>query len=428
MNPWLQCGIFLAVAAVVTMLCVPFATWLANKTGAIDYPNARRVNTKPIPRLGGVAMFMGLVAALIVLALGIFCWNWDTPFGPHWLLDDVNYFLLGVGVLVMFVVGLADDIKSLNPKVKLLGQILAACLAASSGLLLVGMNVGGQFVDFGWVAWPITVVYLVAFANIINLIDGLDGLASGIVTISSLAIMIVALIQGQYAAAFLCAALIGSCLGFLRYNFHPASIFMGDSGALSLGFLMGIISLLATAKSAMLVSILIPVVAAAIPVLDTLAAIIRRVRGHRPIDEADKGHLHHRLLELGYSQREVTLIMWAWTAAFSVCSVALVFTSGWANGVVWLVIVGLCVFILTHFKILHPVQVHGYDNELKDEAGEGEGEGAGEDESVEAGEGEDEDAGAAEAGCEDAGEGESAEAGAAGEGAADEAVSERQGK
>ncbi len=370
---WLQSLLLLAVAAVVTMLCVPFASWLAVKTDAIDRPSARRVNTKPIPRLGGVAMFLGMVGALLVLALGIFVLDWETPFGVHALLDDVDYFWLGVGVLVMFCVGLADDIKSLNPKVKLLGQLVAAGIAASSGLLFAGVRIGGEFLTFGWVAWPLTVLYLVAFANVINLIDGLDGLASGIVAISSTAIMILALLQGQVAAAFLCAGLIGACLGFLRYNFNPASIFMGDCGALTLGFTMGVISLLAVAKSTILVSMLVPVVAAAIPVLDTLAAIIRRVRSGRPIDEADKGHLHHRLLDRGHSQRSTVLIMWTWTAQFSILGVALMFVQGWLYWLIIAAIVVLAVVILLRFQVLRPVAIHGYDAALEPEKGEGEG-------------------------------------------------------
>lgn len=369
MTALLQSLLLLVVAAVVTMLCVPFAGWLANKTGAIDKPSARRVNKTPIPRLGGVAMFAGMVGALLVLAFGIFVLDWETPFGMHELLDDVSYLWLGVSVLVMFAVGLIDDIKSLNPKVKLLGQLVAGSIAAAAGLLLVGMQMPGHiYVNFGWAAYPITVIYLVAFANIINLIDGLDGLASGITAISALSIMILSLIVGQSASAFLCAALIGACLGFLRYNYNPASIFMGDCGALTLGFVLGVVSLLAVAKSTIIIALFIPVLAAGIPVIDTAAAIIRRIRGHRPIDEADKGHLHHRLLEAGYSQRKTVAIMWAWTAALAVCGLVMVFAQGVLRWAMVVLVVALAVFIIRKHNILRPVLIHGYDAALDAEA------------------------------------------------------------
>ena len=358
---WVKSILLLVVAAVATMLFVPFAKWLARKTGAIDYPSARRVNTDPIPRLGGVAMFLGLAAALAVALALVFLLVWETPFGIHTMLDDINYVWLAISALVMFSVGLADDIVRLNPKVKFVGQLLAAGLACASGLLVTGMQAGGHFVTFGWVAYPLTVLYLVAFANVINLIDGLDGLASGIVAISAASILVLAIATGQVAAAFLCAGLIGACIGFLRYNFHPASIFMGDSGSLLLGFSLGCASLLAVAKSALVVSLLVPVVAAGIPVVDTGAAIVRRVRGHRPIDEADRGHLHHRLLEAGYSQRTTVLIMWAWTALLSAAGVLLVYASGWTYWLIVAVIVALAGFIIIRFHVLRPTTVHGYD-------------------------------------------------------------------
>ncbi|MBR3258393.1 MAG: undecaprenyl/decaprenyl-phosphate alpha-N-acetylglucosaminyl 1-phosphate transferase [Eggerthellaceae bacterium] len=365
----IQSLILLAVAAVVTMLCVPFAKWLAKKTDAIDYPSARRVNAKPIPRLGGVAMFLGMVAALLVLAFGIFVLGWETPFGRHELLDDVSYFWLGVSVLIIFAVGLADDIKSLNPKVKFLGQLIAGSVAAAAGLLLTGMQFPGHvYVNFGWLSYPITVIYLVAFANIINLIDGLDGLASGISAISALAIMILSLIVGQTASAFLCAALIGACLGFLRFNYHPASIFMGDCGALTLGFTLGVVSLLAVAKSTIIIALLIPILGAGIPVIDTAAAIIRRIRGHRPIDEADKGHLHHRLLEAGYSQRTTVHIMWGWTALLAVFGLLMVFLQGVLRWIMVVAAIALSAFVIARFHILRPTAVHGYDAVLAKEA------------------------------------------------------------
>ena len=319
---WLEYAVLFAVAALVTIALTPLARKIAIKLDAIDYPSARRVNMLPIPRMGGIAIFGGIIAAIIVAVAGVRLLHWEDPFVPIPGMD-VNYWGVFAGVVVIFLVGAIDDIIDMNAKVKLLGQVAAACIVAASGVLLSSIHnpIGSGFIDFGILAYPITVFYLVAFANVINLIDGLDGLASGITGISAITILVFAVLTARPDAALFSVVLIGTCVGFLKSNFYPAKIFMGDSGALLLGFSLGLISLFAVARSALFVSLLVPILAAGVPILDTFFAIIRRKREHRPIDEADKGHIHHRLMKAGFSQRATVLIMWGWTALLSVAAV-----------------------------------------------------------------------------------------------------------
>lgn len=290
------------------MAFTPLAKWIATKADAIDYPDNRRVNTKPIPRMGGVAMYLGICASCVVIVIGVHAWGWIDPFRSI-LGFKINYPVLFLGVTVMFAVGVVDDIRGLKAPVKFLGQIVAAAIVASSGLLLSNIQnpfIEGEFIQFGIWSYPITVIYLVCFANIINLIDGLDGLASGISAISAATIFAFSLFAGRLDAAILCTLIVGACLGFLKFNHHPASIFMGDSGSLLLGLALGIVSLLAVARSTLIISLLVPILAAGVPITDTAVAIIRRVRAHQRIDAPDKGHIHHRLLDAGFSQDKRT--------------------------------------------------------------------------------------------------------------------------
>lgn len=365
---WLEYGVLFAVAAVVTIALTPLARKLAIKLDAIDYPSARRVNILPIPRMGGVAIFGGILAALAVAGFGVYAFGWVDPFIDYNGIE-VNYWGVLLGTVLIFLVGAVDDVVDLNPKAKMLGQIVAACVVAGSGLLFSSIHnpFGEGYIEFGWVAYPLTVFYLVAFANVINLIDGLDGLAAGITGISAITILLFAVLTGRFDAALFSVILVGVCAGFLKSNFFPASIFMGDSGALLLGFSLGVISLFAVARSALFVSLLVPILAAGVPILDTFFAIVRRKREHRPIDEADKGHIHHRLMRSGFSQRATVLIMWAWTALLAACGVIITWADNLVRIPVFLIACAVTAYAIVKLRLLGDALSHHFNPRRKPE-------------------------------------------------------------
>ena len=365
---WLEYGVLFAVAAVVTIALTPLARKLAIKLDAIDYPSARRVNMLPIPRMGGVAIFGGILAALAVAGFGVYAFGWVDPFIDYNGIE-VNYWGVLLGTVLIFLVGAVDDVVDLNPKAKMLGQIVAACVVAGSGLLFSSIHnpFGEGYIEFGWVAYPLTVFYLVAFANVINLIDGLDGLAAGITGISAITILLFAVLTGRFDAALFSVILVGVCAGFLKSNFFPASIFMGDSGALLLGFSLGVISLFAVARSALFVSLLVPILAAGVPILDTFFAIVRRKREHRPIDEADKGHIHHRLMRAGFSQRATVLIMWAWTALLAVCGVIITWADNLVRIPIFLIACAVTAYAIVKLRLFGDALSHHFNPRRKPE-------------------------------------------------------------
>lgn len=365
---WLEYGVLFAVAAVVTIALTPLARKLAIKLDAIDYPSARRVNMLPIPRMGGVAIFGGILAALVVAGFGVYAFGWVDPFIDYNGIE-VNYWGVLLGTVLIFLVGAVDDVVDLNPKAKMLGQIVAACVVAGSGLLFSSIHnpFGEGYIEFGWVAYPLTVFYLVAFANVINLIDGLDGLAAGITGISAITILLFAVLTGRFDAALFSVILVGVCAGFLKSNFFPASIFMGDSGALLLGFSLGVISLFAVARSALFVSLLVPILAAGVPILDTFFAIVRRKREHRPIDEADKGHIHHRLMRAGFSQRATVLIMWAWTALLAACGVIITWADNLVRIPIFLIACAVTAYAIVKLRLLGDALSHHFNPRRKPE-------------------------------------------------------------
>lgn len=303
------------IAAGVALLITPGVIFLAAKTGAMDAPDARKVHKKPIPRIGG----LGIYAAFMVAMLSVISFVEVSP--------EVMQELIGlmVGGSLIVLVGVIDDYKNLPAKVKLVGQILAAAI------LVVGFDVRIDFITdpFGdylyteWLAVPATIFWIVGLTNTVNLIDGLDGLAAGVSTIAAVTIFLVALQQGIILVAVLTAALAGAAFGFLYYNFNPARIFMGDSGSMFLGYMLAGISVIGAVKSAATIALIVPILALGLPILDTTFAIVRRYRGGVPIFKPDKGHLHHRLLDLGFSQRQAVLLMYVISALLGLSAVAL---------------------------------------------------------------------------------------------------------
>lgn len=352
------------VALIATVITTPVAKFIAHKVGAIDKPGKRRINKTAIPRMGGIAVFIGLIAAAVTQYIGTTQYLWPIVLVPHPGIT-VNYYFLAASIACIFFVGVLDDIFSLKPLVKLMGQIAAAILAVCGGLVIGNIYnpLTESEIVLGFLTYPITIIYLVAYCNIINLIDGLDGLASGITCIASLTMFVLACAAGRLDAAALSIALAGSTLGFLRFNFNPASIFLGDSGSLLLGFTLGAISLLNVTRVAGLTTIIIPLLVASIPIIDTLSAIVRRKRAHVSIGQADKGHIHHRLIQSGFDQRQAVLLIYAWTAMLCIGSFVMTKVPVWPRMIIFIILVLASGSFASKLHLFEPVLLHHYDPE-----------------------------------------------------------------
>lgn len=320
---WWQYLVLGGAALVVTLVTTPWARRLGERAGAVARAGGRNVHEGTVSRFGGVAMFIGFVSALAVAGIGDRLLGWDLGVvaRPGRVLGVV------AGATVIFAVGVLDDMHTWSPRAKLFGQIAAAVVAVAAGARVehIGNPFGPGLVSLGLLAYPVTVVWLVGFANVINLIDGLDGLAGGVAAIAAFWFALLAAEGNQVVAAVFAVALFGACVGFLRHNFHPASVFMGDSGSMFLGFMLGSIALMGVMKSTAAITLAVPLLIIGVPVFDTASAIIRRVLHRRPIQEADKGHIHHRLLGRGYGQRMTVSIIWAWSFALAVAGYAMRF-------------------------------------------------------------------------------------------------------
>lgn len=311
------------IASLMTVLIItPFVIKLAHKIGATDQPDYRKVHQKIMPRLGGLAIFAGVIVGYFVGGL----YN-----------EQMTRIILGAFIIIGL--GIVDDKIGLSPKVKLLFQIMAAVVVASSGLNIQFLSI--PFLDkynLGMWSFPITVIWIVAITNAINLIDGLDGLASGISIISIATIAFMAGAAGKVLILMLAVILIGSTFGFLAYNFHPAKIFMGDTGALFLGYSISILSLLGLYKSVTLFSLVVPIIILGVPIFDTSYAILRRIINKQPISAPDKSHLHHRLLALGLSHRSTVLVIYGLGVLLSVSAIILSTTTLWGSLIILFVL------------------------------------------------------------------------------------------
>jgi UDP-GlcNAc:undecaprenyl-phosphate GlcNAc-1-phosphate transferase len=358
---WYWYLLFFAVAALGTAITVPFAIQLAKRFDVIDYPDGRRVNTKPVPRLGGIALFVGILLAIIVFV--VLNQTLSGSLSMRGFSRHINYPGVLIALFVIFAVGVLDDFFEIKALYKFVGQIVAACIAAASGLLISHITnpLGGEMIQLGIVAYPVTVFYLVAFANIINLIDGLDGLASGITAISAASLFAISLESFGVDAALLAIILIGACVAFLFFNFYPAKIFMGDSGSLVLGFALGLVSLFGVMRTPAVIALLIPVVIAGIPVIDTLAAIIRRIRAGKSIAAPDAEHMHHRFIDLGFSQRITVFIMYGLSAILAFFAFIVTEIEGPIRFLVLILLALLIIFLVWRLGLMQSVLSHHYN-------------------------------------------------------------------
>ena len=299
----------------VVLIVTPAVIFLAEKTGAVDEPDARKVHTEPIPRIGGVGIFLACILSLITVELMVHLGGEN--------LHEIRGLLIS-GTL-MFLVGIIDDYKNLPAKVKLGGQILAAAVLVIGYGVRVDFvtNPFGDYIYLEWLAVPVTIFWLVGLTNTVNLIDGLDGLAAGVSGLAASTIFLVALEQNFFLITILTASIAGAAFGFLFYNTNPARIFMGDSGSLFLGFMLAGISIIGAMKSAATIALIVPILALGLPILDTTFAIMRRYIGGQPIFKPDKGHLHHRLLKMGFTQRQAVFLMYVISAILGLSAIAL---------------------------------------------------------------------------------------------------------
>ena len=305
----------LAAALVVSFAVTPLVRMLARKVGAIDDPNRddRRMHKEPIPRLGGLAIFAGFMAAFMVFGLG-----------------EMNKTVAGIliGGVVLVVVGAIDDVLSLPWWLKLAGQLGAAVIPVACGLraeIFTSPTVffGGDVINVGVFGIPVTILWIIGITNAVNLIDGLDGLAVGVSGIASLSMLLISLATGHPSAALLTAALTGGCLGFLPYNFNPARLFMGDSGALFLGYILSCASILGLFKFYALLSV-VPFLILGLPILDTTIVFFRRLaKGKNPLSTPDRKHVHHRLIDMGFSQKQAVAILYSVSAVLGLSAVVL---------------------------------------------------------------------------------------------------------
>lgn len=354
--------IIAAVGAVVTLIVTPLVRRFALARGYVHHPGHRDVHMQAVVRIGGVGIFAGVMAAILTQAIGERYFGWIGSITDS---GSTRAKVVGVvlGLMLIFLTGLLDDFKPLSPGWKFAGELLAAGVVVASGLRIeyIGNPLGGGLIQLGLLAMPITLLYIVGFTNIINLIDGLDGLAAGISAIAAATLLVLAVQGNRLDAAVLAAALIGACLAFLRYNFHPASIIMGDSGALFLGFALSVISLMGVMKSTAAIALAVPLFIVGVPIFDTASAIIRRTIQGRPIQEADRGHIHHRLLGRGFNQTQTVLIIYAWCIALAVGG----YTVRWADGPVrWIAFIALFAVtgIMAHWLGLFEAVHHADDD------------------------------------------------------------------
>lgn len=296
------------LAFLISLAFVPVAIKAAYRIGAIDVPkDGRRMHTRAMPRFGGMAIFLGTIGSM-----------------AGFLFFDHQIQGVIIGGTLMYILGVIDDLKNLPAKVKFVVQVGIAALMYAWGLrieFLTNFFGEGNLAFAAPVSIFLTIVWIVGITNTVNLIDGLDGLAAGTSAISALCLAYVMYIYGQYLPAAAMLALAGGVLGFLPFNFYPAKIFMGDGGSLFLGFMLSALSIVGLTKGAAVIATSVPIFVLGLPIFDTAFAIFRRLVNKRPIMEADKGHLHHRLMNLGYGQRRATLMLYCVSAIMGIAAV-----------------------------------------------------------------------------------------------------------
>ena len=326
-----------STAFAISNVMTPVAKKISLKLGAIDMPKARGMHKKPMPRMGGIAIVAGFTLTVLLL------YNFTEYSDMHKL---TGYF---IGAAMIVVLGMVDDVKNLPAKFKFAVQILAALVAVAFGIRIhiVMWPVTYALLKL---SIPITVIWIVGLTNAVNLIDGLDGLATGVSSIAAICIMVLCILTGDETSVVLTAALAGSCLGFLPRNFNPAEIFMGDTGATFLGYTLAVTSILGVFKGYAMIALMVSVLAVGFPIFDTLFAMTRRAARHQPIMQADRGHLHHKLIDRGFSQKQAVMILYGISAVCAPIAIFIALKDAKTLVVILftIIVLGLLVYFVNH--------------------------------------------------------------------------------
>jgi len=347
MQLWLKVLLAVAVAFLVAFGTTPIVKSFAQKVGAMDNPGEeRRIHNHPIPRMGGMAIFLGFLVSVVLFA-------------------EVTRPVQGIliGTVVIVATGVVDDIISLKYWIKLIAQILAAVIAVAHGVVievLMNPNIfsANESIFIGILSIPVTIFWIVGVTNAVNLIDGLDGLACGVSVISSVTMLVVALLVAEPNVAVILACLMGGCVGFIPYNFNPAKIFMGDTGALLLGYVLATVSIMGLFKFYAVITFVVPILALALPLFDTAFAIIRRLlKGQNPMTP-DRGHLHHRLIDHGLSQKQAVAVLYSLSAMLGLTAVVIC-TGGETR--MLLLIIELCIAVAVGVFVWRTIEHPAHD-------------------------------------------------------------------
>ncbi|KKK38795.1 UDP-phosphate N-acetylglucosaminyl 1-phosphate transferase [Mesobacillus campisalis] len=306
----------LVVCFICSILITPVVKKLAFRLGATDRPNSRKVHEKIMPRMGGLVIYISFM-------LGLFITQPDSKY----------HAAIMIGSVIIVLTGILDDIFELSAKVKLINQLAAAFIVVIWGgvqVNFINLPFGGGELQFGWFSIPVTILWIVGVTNAINLIDGLDGLAAGVSSIALISLSGMAIIMGDVYVMTMGFILLASTLGFLLFNFYPAKIFMGDTGALFLGYMISVLSLLGF-KNVTFISFIIPIIILGVPMTDTIFAIVRRLVKKAPLSKPDKSHLHHCLLNLGFTHRQTVLMIYMISAMFGLAALIFTLTTMWGS-------------------------------------------------------------------------------------------------
>ena len=345
----------LAVAFFISYMSIPVVRLIAFKIGAVDVPkDKRRMHKTPVPRMGGLSIFFGFLVSYLCFTPTI----------------EVKHLGILIGATILVITGIIDDKYAIRASVKLLFQLVAAVIPVCLGLKIEFLTNPNFFSDkalmmLGSLSIPITIIWIIGLTNALNLIDGLDGLAGGIAAISSICLVIVALSTGNTVTIIPLAAIAGATLGFLPYNMNPAKIFMGDTGALFLGYMLATLSVDGFFKSYAAINFLIPFIVLGLPIFDTSFAILRRIIHKKPIMSPDRSHLHHRLVDKGFSQREAVGILCSITGLLSLTSIVWV-TEGWKRMCLMLIVSIVYLFAIKFYVHNKSCEEDFFDNLNKD--------------------------------------------------------------